>query len=212
MKSRTLPTVLITLAAALVLAMVGALAFIYSGLYNVAATDSHLGIVRWALNTSQERSVAEHAESVPEPPPLDSAAVVSGFQHFSSMCVVCHGAPGVERGEFGKGLNPTPPALSEKAEEYTPRELFWITKHGIKMAGMPAFGPTHSDEDLWGIVAFVQRLAGMSPQEYQRWVEAYGGDGGGGHGHGGGGQEAGGQGSGSGGGHAHEPGSAPHSH
>lgn len=205
MEGRTVRTVVITLAIALVLGIVGALGFIYSGVYNIAATDSHFGLVRWVLNTTQVRSVTVRADDVPEPQPMDSAALVEGFRHYGEMCVVCHGAPGVERGEFGEGMNPTPPDLARMAERYSSRELFWIVKHGLKMAGMPAFGPTHSDEQIWGIVAFLERLPEMSPQEYERWAREYGGTGeDGGHGHGGGGTE-GAQGD---GGHTHAPGSA----
>jgi hypothetical protein len=91
-----------------------------------------------------------------------------GFDEYREMCVACHGAPGVERGALGKGINPEPPDLAKESAEWSDRELFWITKHGIKMAGMPAFGITHSDEELWGIVAFVRRLESMSPEEYRR--------------------------------------------
>jgi hypothetical protein len=42
------------------------------------------------------------------------------------------------------------------------------------MTGMPAFGVTHSDEELWAIVAFMQRMGDLSPEEYQRMVEAAG--------------------------------------
>ena len=202
MRSSTGSTVLITLALALLVLVGGGLAFIYSGVYNVAATDSHLGIMQWALNTTMDRSVAVHASEAPEPPPVDSAMLANGFHHFSEMCVTCHGAPGVERGEIGKGMNPEPPELSEEAAEFSPRELFWITKHGIKMAGMPAFGPTHTDEEIWGIVSYVQRLPEMSPEEYQGWVGRYGGGGG----EGADGEEA------EEGGHAHAPGTPPHSH
>jgi len=33
------------------------------------------------------------------------------------------------------------------------------------MTGMPAFGPTHKDEEIWSVVAFVQRLPKMSEEE-----------------------------------------------
>lgn len=62
-------------------------------------------------------------------------------------------------------LNPLPPPLHKEAEKQTPEELFWIVKHGIKMTGMPASGPTRSDEDLAAIVAFLERLPGMAEQE-----------------------------------------------
>ena len=44
-------------------------------------------------------------------------------------------------------------------------ELFWIAKNGIRMTGMLAFGPTHKDEEIWSVVAFVQRLPKMSEEE-----------------------------------------------
>lgn len=62
------------------------------------------------------------------------------------MCAVCHGAPGEERGEVGKGMNPTLPRLERVADQWSDREIFWILKHGIRLAGMPAFGATRSDK------------------------------------------------------------------
>lgn len=218
MSKRTALLVVATLFVALVLFVVGALAFVYSGLYNVAATDAHLGVVRWVLNTTQERSVAVRADEVPARAVVTPEALAHGFEHYNEMCVACHGAPGVERGEFGKGMNPTPPDLAEEATEWTPEQLFWITKHGIKMAGMPAFGPTHTDEEIWGIVAVVERLPGLSAAEYAQWEEPFRGAGNRqGHGSGAGGEgghrhgarEAGTAG---GAGHTDSPGAPPHSH
>lgn len=147
---------------------VGAFVFISTGAYSVAATEPHTAFTRWLLNTTQKRSVAVRADDVPAQPPVDSAMVRQGFEEYREMCVACHGAPGVERGTLGKGINPKPPDLAEEAAEWSDRELFWITKHGIKLAGMPAFGVTHSDNELWGIVAFLRRLESMSPDEYRR--------------------------------------------
>jgi mono/diheme cytochrome c family protein len=44
--------------------------------------------------------------------------------------------------------------------------MFLIVKDGIKMTGMPGFASTHSDSELWAIVAFLKRLQTMSPEEY----------------------------------------------
>jgi mono/diheme cytochrome c family protein len=35
------------------------------------------------------------------------------------------------------------------------------------MTGMPAFGSTHSDEQIWNIVGFVRRLQQMSPSDFR---------------------------------------------
>ncbi|MCZ7594211.1 MAG: cytochrome c [Hyphomicrobium sp.] len=39
------------------------------------------------------------------------------------------------------------------------------------MTGMPAFGPTHDDQTLWNIVAFVRQLPNMTADQYQRFAD-----------------------------------------
>jgi mono/diheme cytochrome c family protein len=168
MKRRRIIVVAAAIAAAILSFGVGALILVATGAYNIAATTPHAPGTRWLLNTMQQRSVAVRADDVPAPPPVDSAMVKHGFEEYHEMCVACHGAPGIERGALGKGMNPRPPDLAKKGAEWSDRELFWITKHGIKLAGMPAFGVTHSDTELWGIVAFVRRLQRMPAEEYRR--------------------------------------------
>jgi hypothetical protein len=68
-------------------------------------------------------------------------------------------------------MYPTPPVLTDAARIYTPGELFWILRHGIKMSGMPAW-PDHSDDDLWDIIAFLERLPTMSEKDYGMLIMA----------------------------------------
>lgn len=160
---------LLTVVGTLVVLALLFLAFIYSGVYNVAASAGHTAPVRWALLTLQERSVEAHAGDVVAPA-LDSARAVAGAGEYDEMCVGCHGAPGVEQSWLGKGMEPEPPDLSETVGEWSDGELFWILDHGIKLAGMPGFGVTHADEDLWNTVAFLRRLPDLSPAEYRAWA------------------------------------------
>jgi mono/diheme cytochrome c family protein len=81
--------------------------------------------------------------------------------------VFCHGAPGAEPTPLARGLNPKPPQLFEEEGHYKAPELFWIIKNGIKLSGMPAWGGSHSDDELWAIVAFLQQLPQLSATEYQ---------------------------------------------
>lgn len=197
MDARDWKIVALTAVGVLVLLALGGLTFSYSGVYNVAATGEHTGLVEWVLETTQERSVRARGGDVPEPPPFDSALIVAGFNGFRDMCVQCHGAPGVDPDVNGQGLYPAPPELGEEAHELTDGELFWITKHGIKLTGMPAFGPTHSDEDLWAVVAFIRELEEMNPEDYARRVAE---------------REAELEAPGSESGHSHAPGTPEHSH
>ena len=179
-------TIFATLMVLLLLAVLGGLAFIYSGLYNVAASEPHSRLGNWIFDTAMKRSVHRRAEGVTPPPRRRMERITEGFKKYDEMCVTCHGAPGVERSEIGKGLTPPAPDLAKEAEHWTPTQLFWIIKHGIKMTGMPAWGKSHDDDALWDLVAFVERLPSLSPQDYRALRRAHAGGGGNGDHRGGG--------------------------
>jgi mono/diheme cytochrome c family protein len=161
---------LVSLVVVIVLLISGGLAFIYSGLFDVAASDPHWSVTRWVLETARTRSIEVHAAGIQVPPGLDDPAkLLIGTEHFAAHCAVCHGAPGVPKGDIAHGLNPRPPDLAHASGLYSPSELFWILKHGIKMTGMPSWGD-HSDDELWATVGFLEKLPGMTEQDYAKLV------------------------------------------
>ena len=163
------------------LVVLGAGAVIYAGMYDVAATSPHSRLTSWLLETARIRSIKAQAVAVRAPPGLDDPAkVLIGVEHYAAHCAVCHGAPGVPKGDIARGLYPPPPDLAKTARLYNPAELFWIVKNGIKMTGMPAWSD-HSDDELWATVAFLKKLPGMSEQDYARLVMASMAHGGGHH-------------------------------
>jgi mono/diheme cytochrome c family protein len=140
---------------------------VYAGVYNVAASSPHGGVVAGILGTVAERSIETHAAGI-ELQEVGAAAEEEGAEHFHAMCVQCHGAPGVARSEIGEGLNPIAPELSEgAAAEFTEAEIFWIIRNGIRFTGMPSFQASHTDEQIRGLAAFVKSLDGMTPAEYE---------------------------------------------
>lgn len=147
-------------------AAIAATGFAYSGLYDVSASSPHSGLVDWFLSTTSRASVNRHAEGV-QVPDLDDAMALVGASDFDAMCTGCHGAPGQEPAAMGQGLNPPAPDLAGAATELTPAEIFWVTKNGIKMTGMPSWGATHDDNAIWPVVAFIRRLPGLDADQYQ---------------------------------------------
>jgi mono/diheme cytochrome c family protein len=170
-------TVLRLVGLLIVLVVLGLL-FIFSGIYDVAASTPDTGLVQWVLSTTQSRSVHrayEGLEGKVRVPNLDDPNLIqTGLVHYHEMCATCHGAPGVKISEIGQGLNPYPPELASRKGEDEPLENFWIVKNGIKMTGMPSFGVTHTDDEIWAIVAFLRRMPKLSPQEYQALVQQAG--------------------------------------
>lgn len=104
----------------------------------------------------------------------DTVNFVQGFIHYNEMCVSCHGAPGLNPEELARGLYPTPPKFYKSNDMPDPDEAFWIIKNGIKMSGMPAYGPTHDDQKILAITDFLlNKMDKMSPEEYRIWVKKY---------------------------------------
>ncbi len=165
-------TIIATVGAVIVIAILGGLGFVYSGVYHVGATDRHWDLTYWLLQTARARSIEAHAAGIRVPPGLDDQdKLVIGTEHFAAHCAVCHGAPGVPKGDIARGLYPQPPDLANAARQFNPAELFWIVKNGIKMSGMPGWS-NHSDEELWATVAFLEKLPGMTQEEYAKLVMA----------------------------------------
>ena len=163
---------LLVAAVVVVIFISGFLFFIYSGMYNMSAMEPHNGLTLWMMNTVKDNSIEHQAKDIKAPNLNDSTLVKTGFSHYREMCVGCHGGPGQSRDEIGQGLYPMAPTLAKSAKELLPAQLFWITKNGIKMTGMPAFGKTHPDDKIWAIVSFLEKLPGMTKEQYQALDEA----------------------------------------
>ena len=156
---------------------------VYTGAFNVAATAEHQSITRWAFDTTFHNSVELRAADVVAPEKISPAMVTAGASAYKSMCQHCHAGPGAEREDWASGMRPRPPHLTEVAAGWELNQIYWIAKHGLKMTGMPAFGPTHDDQTLWGIAAFVKELPAMTPERYaEMGSAAKHGHGSGGHG------------------------------
>ena len=181
--ARTITGIIVGALAVVVLAGVGGVAAVYTGAYNIAATEEHVSFVRWALDTTMQNSVERQARTVPQPPSFTPEMVASGAGAYKGMCQHCHAGVGVQRSSWANGMRPRPPHLSEAAAHWEPSEVFWLVKHGVRMTGMPAFGPTHDDQTIWSIVAFVKALPAMTPERYTSLGSAAHGGGSQDHGH-----------------------------
>jgi mono/diheme cytochrome c family protein len=119
-------------------------------------------LATFALN----RSIQRHAPKVANPLARSPATVAAGLALFRTHCVACHGAPGVDPTEAGASLNP--PALGltlARVQARSDGELKWIVSNGIRMTGMPAFGGSRSEEEVWQLVAALRRLPHLSSEE-----------------------------------------------
>ena len=153
----------------LVVIFVGAAVMAACGVFDVAADSPHSALAYRFIHYVRERSVETRTTGVKVPPLGDPAMLVEGTEHYDAMCTGCHLAPGMSENEMRPGMNPKPPVLY-RLPRGEAGEQFWIVKHGIKMTGMPAWGATHTDEEIWDMVALLQKLPTLSPAQYRALV------------------------------------------
>lgn len=173
-------SILLGTVVALVALLAAAAAFIWSGVYDIAADAQHTRPVHSLLQSLRERSIAARTDDLVAPSDLsDPARIRQGAGNYNAMCMDCHLAPGMAETELSKGLYPSPPNLSRTSVDAA--AAFWVIKHGIKASGMPAWGQSMGDEYIWNMAAFLQELPQLDAGEYDALVASSGG-----HEHGGG--------------------------
>ena len=155
---------LITLGVVVALGVLAAAGVLYSGLFNVAATATDAAPLRWMLVTVREGSIKFHARDIQAPAVADAAHLTNGFKVYRADCVMCHTPAGRQPTPMALGLNPQAPSFAEN--DMTGAQLFWVAKNGIRFTGMPAWGRSRSDQDLWDAVGFLMTLPKMSAADY----------------------------------------------
>lgn len=107
---------------------------------------------RWMIGRAAQKEV--------KPGPASNAASVeNGDMLYGMDCDSCHGKDGRHATETGRGMYPRVPDLgAPEVQGWSDAELFWIIKNGVRFSGMPAFGKTQNDKEIWDLVHYVRTL------------------------------------------------------
>jgi len=147
----------------------GVYLFVKSGIYNVAASHPHTKFTEWITHETMIHSARRRAAHIQMPRDLGAVHVLRGFCTYETHCVACHGAAALAREQWAAGLEPSPPYLLDATSKWSPRQLFWIAKNGIKMTGMPSWRNSLSDGQIWDVVGFLEAMRQLPPQTYLQW-------------------------------------------
>ena len=157
---------LVIIGALLVVGVVGGLIFMYSGVFNVAASMEDSSVLNWVLVTVRESSIKLHARDVVAPLDKMVADTDNGFRLYRQECAMCHTPVGRSPKNMAVGFNPQAPRFDSPADVMSTQEVFWVTKHGIRFTGMPAWGPSLTDKEILDVTAFITTLFKMKAADY----------------------------------------------
>ena len=99
--------------------------------------------------------------------------LLAGMKLYVANCAVCHGVADGNATNVAHGLYQHPPQLaSSGVEDDPPGVVYWKIKHGIRLTGMPSFGATLSDKQIWQLTAFLQHMDRLPPRLDSEWKRA----------------------------------------
>jgi mono/diheme cytochrome c family protein len=161
--------VLLMAAGAVALLLLGAMggsAILLSGAASTEATKQHFWITHRLLDVGLRYSVRASAADIRAPRLDDPQMIARGAACFRMHCVQCHGSPTTSPRDHAKGLLPTPANLAQSGREWPAESLYFVTKRGVRMTGMPAWEFRLADESLWATTAFMKKLPFLTRDDY----------------------------------------------
>jgi thiosulfate dehydrogenase len=108
---------------------------------------------------------ARIAGEIKQPPfPASEDAYEKGARVYAEDCAFCHGAPGGQDSPYGPAMYPAAPQLWAKhkhgnavgVSDDPVGESFWKIKNGIRLTGMPEFGDSLSDPEMWDVALLLK--------------------------------------------------------
>jgi mono/diheme cytochrome c family protein len=103
------------------------------------------------------------SENNPIPPTPENLR--DGEREYNEHCAVCHGLGGNGENQLGADFYPPVARLHEDLVTLSDGVLYFIVSNGIRMSGMPGFGPRHTANEIWKIALWVRHLPNLTPQE-----------------------------------------------
>jgi mono/diheme cytochrome c family protein len=94
---------------------------------------------------------------------------MQGAKEYEEHCAFCHGGAKAKISPMRTKFNPPVPQLINRVPHDPDSWLFWVTKHGVHMTGMPSWDGVLSDDEMWKIVAFVKNSKQLPPEVQSVW-------------------------------------------
>ncbi|NOX62213.1 MAG: c-type cytochrome [Chloroflexi bacterium] len=101
--------------------------------------------------------VPADAAAVPNPIDANDESIALGRDIYAANCAACHGDSGQGDGPAAAAFDPPPANLHEDhVQVLSDGALFYIIQNGVEGTGMPAWGETLDEEQIWHVVNFIR--------------------------------------------------------
>ncbi len=153
---RPIPLVIASFAVGLLLLPLAVYLYLAFGHPPVATADTPFPLESKIVNIPLEARIRREMPAAALIPASDEN-LNAGASIYEDKCEFCHGTAD-EPSAVGRSLFPTAPQLWSKhangavgVSDDPAGETYWKVKNGIRLSGMPAYGKSLSEKQLWQV-------------------------------------------------------------
>jgi len=141
---------------AFVVLAIGVITTSRMGLYPIGADSPPSSLERMLAGRAMDVYADKHKPEGANPVAPTPANLMEGARSYEKNCALCHGGAKSKISPMVDKFNPPVPQLINRIPHDEEAWLFWVTKHGVRMTGMPTWSGILSDDDIWKIVGFIK--------------------------------------------------------
>ena len=139
------------------------------GLYPIGADNPPGALERTLAGRALDAYADKHKPTGDNPVQITVASLSEGATEYEEHCAFCHGGAKAKTSPMQNRFSPPVPQLLDRIPDDEDAWLFWVTKHGVRMTGMPAWNGVLSDDEIWTIVAFIKHSGALPPEVQSLW-------------------------------------------
>jgi len=158
----------IVLLLALIIAGIGIIGVGIVVQHGFSARDGPTALEAFVARRLRLLAIPRRAREMTNPVAVNTEVLVEARAHFADHCASCHANDGSGDTPIGRNLYPKPPDMRKsETQSLSDGELFYIIHNGIRLTGMPAWGPDDPvhDADSWKLVHFIRHLPELTAEE-----------------------------------------------
>jgi mono/diheme cytochrome c family protein len=138
----------------------------------IGADNPPGALERRLAHMATDAYVARNAPRQENPVQPAAASLGEGARAYEKNCALCHGGFGQRISPLRTKFSPPVPQIVNRVPHDEDANLWWITKHGTRLTGMPAWDGILSDDEIWKIIAFVKHSDKLPPEAQAAWRQA----------------------------------------
>jgi mono/diheme cytochrome c family protein len=141
------------------------------GWFPIGADNPPGGLERSLASRAMNVYADKHKPAMDNPTPITPANLTEGAKEYEEHCAFCHGGAKAKVSPMQNKFNPPAPQLINRIPHDPDNWLFWVTKHGVRLTGMPSWDGVMTDEEMWKVIAFIKHSDKLPPETAKAWQE-----------------------------------------